>query len=62
MLGHRRSYSGVEEELKRAECRQTKTDPSLAQVLDDSEDSRVRKEIVRGRERVSMAALKMVAM
>ena len=38
--GHHRScLEVVERELKRAECRQTKTDPSPAQVLGDYEHS-----------------------
>jgi hypothetical protein len=55
--GHRRSCSEVEGELKRAECHQTKTDPSPAQVLGDSE----RREMFRGRKHAPRAASKMVA-
>lgn len=59
---HRRSYSEVvEKELKRAEYHQTKTDPLLAQVLGDSEHSRERTEMFRGRKHAQKAVSKMVA-
>jgi hypothetical protein len=60
--GHRRSCSEVfEKKLKRAECHQTKTDPLLAQALGDSEHSRERREMFRGRKHALKAASKMVA-
>ena len=61
MLGHRRSRSAVEEGLKREACHQTKTDLSVAQVLDDSGHSRGRREMVRGWKHAPTAAPKMAA-
>ena len=52
----------VEKELKRAEYHQTKTDPSLAQVLGDSEHLRERTEMLRGRKYAPKAVSKTVAM
>lgn len=60
---HRRSCSEVVvKELKWAEYHQTKTDPSLAQVLGDSEHSRERTEMFRGWKCAPKAVSKMVAM
>lgn len=56
--GHRRSCSEVERELKKAECHQTKTDPSLAQVL---EDSQKRRGMFRVRKHAPRVASKMAA-
>ena len=59
---HRRSCSEVVEgELKRAECHQTKTDPSPTQVLGDSEHSQERREMFRRRKHAPRGVSKMVA-
>jgi hypothetical protein len=52
----------VEKELKRAEYHQTKTNPSLVQVLGDSEYSQERTEMFRGRKYAPKAVLKMEVM
>ena len=52
----------VEKELKRAEYHQTKTDPSLAQVLGDSEYSQERTEMFRGRKYAPKAVSKIEVM
>jgi hypothetical protein len=54
---YRRSCSS-EEELKKAECHQMKTNPSLIQVLGDSQK---RREMFRGRKHAPRVASKMVA-
>ena len=60
--GHCRSCSEVgEKELKRAECHQTKTDLSPAQVLGDSEHLRERRVMSRRRKYAPKAASKIVA-